>query len=198
VSSALYRRTIGVWLLGLVAACGKQGTCPTAESLGGSNAVARREAEIVAARCRADRWPEKVTDCLAQAKGEDALEGCLRQLSSENAANLKAAFAPLNAELDEAEHAALAEDMNSDIAALHLEELVARAAGCASYVDAASSAREALARCKSSASLEAFGLIQLMRKDVTEMRALTDPQQLADECTTRAKQLRDGWSPCTR
>ena len=170
-------------LLLILVACSGSSNCPTAAQVGGDEA----EAKIVVARCRADGWSKEVTDCLKAAKDQEAQEPCFRKLDKSQQAKLKTAFAPMYEQHDRAERADAIAHFAEDIAALHLDELIARAPSCADYRSALDAARNALAKCDGSrTSLEAFGMREKARADVTALRALPDAQ-LGAECTARAK-----------
>src|SRR5205085_10238977 len=124
----------------LLVACGGNSACPTVEQLGSG-----AEEKVIVERCRADGWSKEVTDCLKAAKSQDATEPCLRKLDKPQRAKLKAAFEPLRAEYEKIDHAGAVAHLAGDIAALHLDTLVARDAACAVYKDALNAARDALA-----------------------------------------------------
>lgn len=180
----------------LVVACSSPQNCPTADQLGGRDELERREAKVIAERCRADRWPSKVTDCLSHASGEDAQEACLRSLTPAQKASLDKAFEPLMGELDKAEKASTLAQLDHDIAALALDELVSQAPGCTDYRAAILEAKEAITKCPRLDALEAFALREVGLRDVKELRAITDPAQLGTECQTRAKALRASPPTC--
>jgi hypothetical protein len=187
---------VRVVALVLVAACSSPQTCPSAEKLGGSDELARSSAKVIAERCRADRWSKQVTDCLARASGEDAQEACLHSLTPAQKASLDKAFEPIMGELDEAEKASTLAQLDRDIAALGLDELVARAPGCADFRSAIFEAKDVITKCPRVDALEAFGLHQVALAIVKKLRTITDPAQLATECATQAKARRESPPTC--
>ena len=175
----------------LVAACSKSPPCPTADKLGGSNDLDKRASAIIAEHCRTDGWPKDVVDCLQGARDEDAQERCLHALPKPEATKLKQALAPLYAEADAAHAEQSAAHLQSDVDKLKLDELVARAPGCAGYLEAVAEVRAGIMKCGRDAELEAFGLSEQVKQDAKELRALTDAAALANDCATRAKRLRE-------
>lgn len=176
----------------MISACGSKPApdCPTVEALGGNDPAAQRELAIVVARCKADDWSKDVTDCLARAATDEmAQEKCFHALTPAQQAKLKKAFEPIESELVAADKAGVLAGLDRSIAAPMLDELVARAPGCAEIKAALQAARDQLAKCEDPDALQAFGLSELARKKSEQLRAMTDPQQVGAACTELAKDL---------
>lgn len=177
-------------LLLVLAACGSKSDCPPAELLAGKDPAAQREMKILVERCAADRWSQEVTDCLRRAAtDEKAQEKCFDALTPAQKASLEKAFQPIHDELASSDRTVVLDALDRDITALHLDELVARAARCGEIKTALQAAREQLAKCKSPSALQAYGLGEHARGKSEALRAVTDPQQLGAECTRLAKSL---------
>jgi hypothetical protein len=179
----------------LLAACGGgSSTCPTADKFGGD----RQEAAILVMRCKADGWSKSVIECIDKTKGDDAgQEACLRQLTKDQQDKLHAAFEPIGAEIYPVSRAETLANVDRDIAALKLDELVARAPTCADYVAAVGETRAKLSNCTgSSMALESFATVQVAQSDVAAMRKLNDTAALARSCAERAKAMRSSSANC--
>lgn len=174
-------------LVVMLVACGDKSSCPSAEALIGNDSTTR-EAAIVVARCKADGWSRQVTDCLAGAgANREAQEKCFHALTAAQRSSLHKAFEPVADELDAQERTITLAMLDHDIAALRLEELVARAPSCADLRIALQTARSALAKCTRPSSLEVYGVTQQAKRGVETLRKMVDPEQLGAECAKQAR-----------
>ncbi|HEU0036236.1 MAG TPA: hypothetical protein VFQ53_36735 [Kofleriaceae bacterium] len=174
----------------LLAGCGADSNCPTVERLAGTDPAAQEEAKIVVARCTADHWSKDATDCFARA-GSDAKaqEPCFKALTPAQQASLKKAFEPIAADLDRAQQRDVLGKLDRDIAALRLDDLVARAPACAEITTALQTARGILAKCARPDALQVYGLSQHATTQVRALRAITNAQDLETKCRELAKAL---------
>ncbi len=177
-------------MLVVLAACGSQSDCPPVEALAGKDPTAQREIRIVVERCASDRWSKQVTDCLRRAATDEmAQQKCFDALTPAQKASLDKAFQPIHDELASSDRTEVLGAFDRDIAALRLDDLVARAPTCGEIKTALQTARDLFAKCKTPSALQAFGIGEHARLKAEVLRAMTDAQQLGTECTTVAKTL---------
>jgi hypothetical protein len=184
-------------VLALVACSKPSSTCPSVDDLMRPGAI-RKEIEVVVGLCRADGWSAAATKCLRDAPTDEAMEKCFDMLSATQKEHLAAGFEPSHEALDReaaAETRAFDQQFKTELDAMKLEQLSARAPQCADYLAAIDAGRKVSLGCASSTDkLALYGFQQTVKAQVKRLMAITDDQALGAACVHEAGELRSASS----